>query len=244
MLLAPPPIVPRLVAADAAVQAALRQWNGGGRVPRALATAVLHEQLLELKLADHPRLYRVVLPTLPRRLRQDVADDVTARRDLESLAPPKSVKGPRLRIGPALPALRLRSYYLEAQRRTGVAWQILAAINYVESDFGRLREPSWAGAQGPMQFIRSTWAQYGHGNVHDPHAAILAAARFLHAAGAPAHERAAVHHYNPSWRYVDAVEHDAARIRRDPRALLVLYSRQLLRRTKHGWALLTHVGLR
>ena len=119
---------------------------------------------------------------------------------------------------------------------------MLAAINYVESDFGRLREPSWAGAQGPMQFIPSTWAQYGKGNVHDPHAAILGAARFLRAAGAPAHERAAIHRYNPAWAYVDAVEHDVARLRRRPNALLVLYARQLLRRTKHGWIPLTHIG--
>ena len=122
MVLGPPPIDARLVAADAAVQAALHDWKGRGRVPRALAGPVLDEQLLELKLAGRPRLYRVVLPTLPPRLQRDVADDVTARRDLASLAPPKSVKRPRLRIGPAAPVLRLRSYYLEAHRRTGVAW--------------------------------------------------------------------------------------------------------------------------
>ncbi len=105
---------------------------------------------------------------------------------------------------------------------------MLAAVNYVESDFGRLREASVAGAQGPMQFMPATWASYGRGNVHDPRAAILAAARFLRAAGAPASERAALLRYNPSSLYVDAVERYAGRIRRDPVSLLVFYARSPL----------------
>jgi membrane-bound lytic murein transglycosylase B len=76
-----------------------------------------------------------------------------------------------------------------------------------------------------MQFMPATWATYGRGNVHDPHAAILAAARFLRAAGAPADERAALYRYNPSVLYVDAVERYAARIRRNPASLLVFYAR-------------------
>ena len=51
----------------------------------------------------------------------------------------------------------------------------------------------------------STWASYGRGDVHDPHAAILAAARFLHAGGAPAHERGALYAYNPSSLSVTAM---------------------------------------
>jgi membrane-bound lytic murein transglycosylase B len=105
----------------------------------------------------------------------------------------------------------------------------------VESSFGRLRNDSTAGAQGPMQFIPSTWATYGHGDVHDPHASILAAARFLRAAGAPADERGALYRYNPSSAYVDAVERFAGRIRRDPRAFLVYYARRLVVRTPGGY---------
>ena len=68
-----------------------------------------------------------------------------------------------------------------------------------------------------MQCIPSTSATYGCGDVHDPHAAILAAARFLHAGGAPANERAALYRYNPSPLYVSAVERYARVIRRDRR---------------------------
>jgi hypothetical protein len=40
-----------------------------------------------------------------------------------------------------------------------------------------------AGAQGPMQFMPATWAIYGHGSIHRPRNAILAAGRFLAARG-------------------------------------------------------------
>ena len=212
-----------LIAADLALQRGVARWHGSGAPPAAVVQAALTEQRIELRMARDPRLERGVLAKLPRRLARDVADDVAARRDLLLLAPHKP--GPPIRLGPALSVVRLRSYYTEAQRRSGVAWQVLAAVNFVESDFGRLRESSSSGAQGPMQFMPSTWASYGRGNVHDPHAAILAAARFLRAAGAPGAERAALLRYNPSSLYVDAVERLAGRIRRAPPALLVFYAR-------------------
>jgi soluble lytic murein transglycosylase-like protein len=215
-----------LIAADLALQRGISQWRGVGAAPAAVVQAAVSEQRIELRMARDPRLERGVLAKLPLSLARDVADDVGARRDLLRLAPHK--KGPPIRLGPALPVARLRSYYAEAQRRTGVAWQVLAAVNYVESDFGRLREASVAGAQGPMQFMPATWASYGRGDVHDPQAAILAAARFLRAAGAPASERAALLRYNPSSLYLDAVERYAGRIRRDPVSLLVFYARSSL----------------
>ncbi len=215
-----------LIAADLALQRGVARWHGAGAPPAAVVQPAVTEQRIELRMARDPRLARGVLVQLPRKLARDVADDVAARRDLLRLAPHKP--GPPIRLGPALPVEQLRSYYAEAERRSGVAWQVLAAVNFVESDFGRLRESSVDGAQGPMQFIPATWASYGRGNVHDPHAAILAAARFLRAAGAPAAERAALLRYNPSSLYVDAVERYARRIRRDPAALLVFYARRPL----------------
>ena len=98
-----------------------------------------------------------------------------------------------------------------------------------------MRETSVAGAQGPMQFMPSTWASYGRGDVHDPQAAILGAARFLRAAGAPADERSALYRYNPSWAYVDAVERYAGRIRRSARAFAQYYARPLIVRTPVGY---------
>jgi len=209
----PPPadLAAQLVRADAQLQ------------QRVTVQAADVEQLVELRLARSPALQRAVVRLLPSRLARDVTDDVIARRDLLRLAPKKP--GPPVRLGSALPVTRLRALYMEGQRQSGVAWQVLAAVNFVESDFGRLREPSASGAQGPMQFIPSTWAAYGRGDVHQPRAAILAAARYLRAAGAPADERAALLRYNPSSLYVDAVERYAGRIRRDPSSLRVFYAR-------------------
>lgn len=212
-----------LIAADLALRRDIARWHGAGVPPTAVVQAATAESRIELRMARDPRLERGVLAKLPARLARNVADDVAARRDLLRLVPHTS--GPPVRLGPALPVGRLRAYYDEGQRRSGVAWQVLAAVNFVESDFGRLREASASGAQGPMQFIRATWATYGRGNVHDPHAAILAAARFLHAAGAPTDERGALLRYNPSSLYVDAVERYAGRIRRDPVSLLAFYAR-------------------
>lgn len=212
-----------LAAADLALQRGIARWQGSGPVPAAVTQAELVEQRIELRMARDRLLARGVLAKLPSRLARDVGDDVAARRDLLLLAPHKP--GPPVRLGPALPVSQLRALYAEAQRRSGVAWQVLAAVNYVESDFGRLREASVDGAQGPMQFMPSTWAAYGRGDVHDPRAAVLAAARFLRAAGAPADERGALLRYNPSSLYVDAVERYAGRIRRDPASLLVFYAR-------------------
>ena len=91
-----------------------------------------------------------------------------------------------------------------------------------------------------MQFIPSTWRRYGlGGNVHDPHDAILGAANYLHANGAPRNYRRALYRYNPSSLYVDAVLRYARRIQSDPRAYYVFYSRQVFVRTPHGLVRLT-----
>jgi membrane-bound lytic murein transglycosylase B len=75
-----------------------------------------------------------------------------------------------------------------------------------------------------MQFIPTTWAIYGHGgDVHDPHDAILAAARLLRADGAPTRYGPAVRAYNPSGLYVDAVSRYAKEIAQDPYAIYYLY---------------------
>jgi membrane-bound lytic murein transglycosylase B len=226
-------IAAALVAADLALQRGIARWNGVGDVPTAVAQAAYAEQRIELRLADRPALTRRVLAHLPARVARDVADDVMAYRSLARLTPPQPLS--RFRVGAAAPATRLRTWYGEAQRRTAVPWQVLAAVNYVESDFGRLREASVAGAQGPMQFVPSTWATYGRGDVHDPHAAILGAARFLRAAGAAVDLRRALYRYNPSWGYVDAIDRLAGRIRRDPAAYLVFYARRLIVRTPEGY---------
>jgi len=118
----------------------------------------------------------------------------------------------------------LRSYH-EGERRFGVDWHTLAAINFVESSFGRARSASIAGARGPMQFIPATWRAYGlGGNVYDPHDAVLGAANYLRASGAPASYERALFSYNRSHLYVDAVLRYARLIAADRSTLLLLYS--------------------
>jgi membrane-bound lytic murein transglycosylase B len=102
---------------------------------------------------------------------------------------------------------------------------MLAAVNLVESAFGRVVHRSSAGAQGPMQFLPSTWRAYGlGGNIHSPRDAILAAANYLHQSGAPANDRHALYAYNPSRLYVDAVLTYAHEMIRDPLAYLTYYT--------------------
>jgi hypothetical protein len=222
---APAVLAAQLVRADAALHA------------NVTVGVALQQQRIVLRLSDHPALAGKVIRLLPSKLARDVTDDVLAHRELARLTPARPLSA--FRVGPAAAAAKLRVYYAEGQHRSGIPWQVLAAVNYVESDFGRVRQSSVAGAQGPMQFMPSSWQASGHGNVHDPHQAILAAARFLHAAGGTVDERAALHRYNPSWAYVDAIERYAGRIRRDPAAFLVYYTRRLIVRTPAGYRRLT-----
>jgi membrane-bound lytic murein transglycosylase B len=131
-------------------------------------------------------------------------------------------------VGPAQPASTILSFYREAQRRFGIRWQLLAAINFVESDFGRARTTARADAQGPMQFEPATWRTYGMGgNVDNEHDAILAAANLLAANGGRTNERAALTHYNRSPLYWDAVLHLAHRIATVPTAFREYYAWKL-----------------
>jgi soluble lytic murein transglycosylase-like protein len=102
--------------------------------------------------------------------------------------------------------------YMAAGRRYHVPWEILAAINAIESDYGRDLNTSSAGAIGWMQFEPSTWKRYGvaadgvsEANPYDPRDAIFAAAHYLQAAGASTDIREAVFAYNHAGWYVNEV---------------------------------------
>jgi hypothetical protein len=94
----------------------------------------------------------------------------------------------------------------------GVPWQVLAAINEVETDYGRDLSVSSAGAEGWMQFLPSSWETYGvdangdgYKDPYNPADAIFAAARYLRAAGAATNVRGAIFSYNHSQAYVESV---------------------------------------
>jgi hypothetical protein len=195
----PPAIVHQLQTEEQALR------NAGGTRFVAIARA---RQTTIRALGKNKRLGDAVV-----KLRPAERDDVLARYDLNRLsaASPPQVGG--VSFGPARHASVLQSYYLEAERRFGIRWQLLAAINFVESDFGRARTTARADAQGPMQFERATWRAYGlGGNVYDAHDAILAAANLLAQNGGRTDERRALSHYNLSPLYWDAVLHYAHRM--------------------------------
>ncbi|HWX74727.1 MAG TPA: lytic murein transglycosylase, partial [Solirubrobacteraceae bacterium] len=108
--------------------------------------------------------------------------------------------------------LFLLPIYHAAAAQYGVPWQILAAINEIETDYGNDLSVSTAGAVGWMQFMPATWIQYGvdalnagYADPYNPVDAIFAAARYLRAAGASSNLRAAILAYNHSAEYVSSV---------------------------------------
>jgi membrane-bound lytic murein transglycosylase B len=204
-----------------------------GDAPDAVTLRALYVQRAYRLLAQRPRLASSTLRLLPPRLRRSATDTVTALHDLFRLTPPSHRR--RFKTGPAEPAGRLLAYYRSAQRRFGVAWNVLASVNFVETGFNRIRSRSSAGAQGPMQFLAGTWHVYGlGGDVHDPHDAILGAANYLHRSGAPRSYQRALYSYNPSPLYVDAVLRYARRMAADPRAYFGYYAWQVFVRTPSG----------
>jgi hypothetical protein len=214
-----------------------RALGTAGTAAAVLARQALIVQLACLRAAAHPGWADAVLARVAPAQHAAAAADLAATADLVALTPPRT-KLPPWQIIAAQSLAALRADYQTAQAATGVAWFYLAAINFVETDFGRVAGPSTAGAQGPMQFLPTTWAIYGHGSIHHPKDAILAAAHLLADHGAARNIAAAVHAYNPSWRYVDAVLRYARRLRRDPHALAGYYHRQVICHLASGWVLL------
>ncbi len=102
--------------------------------------------------------------------------------------------------------------YQSAGTQYGIPWQVLAAINEIETDYGRNLSVSTAGAVGWMQFMPSTWARWGvdangdgKKDPYNPVDAIYAAARYLKASGGQKDIRRAIFAYNHAGWYVDSV---------------------------------------
>jgi hypothetical protein len=108
--------------------------------------------------------------------------------------------------------LFLLPIYQAAGIEYGVRWEVLAAINEIETDYGRNLNVSSAGALGWMQFMPSSWEAYGvdankdgRKDPYNPVDAIFAAARYLKAAGYEDDVRQSIFAYNHADWYVDSV---------------------------------------
>ncbi len=239
----PEPLARTLVQTTAALEQAIGDWNPKSTAaPQAVVLQALYQQRIYRLLTRDSGLATRTLALVPRDLAEVSRDLLAAQRELYRLTPPIGVQ--TIKVTRPRPAPQLLSYYREAQHRFKVPWNVLAAVNFVETKFGKLRSASAAGAQGPMQFMPATWGRYGlGGNVQDAHDAILGAANYLQASGAPQDLRNALHHYNPSSAYVDAVLRYTRRIGADRTMFYALYSWQVFVKTPRGDRRVTGPGL-
>jgi hypothetical protein len=188
-------------------------------------------------LAAHPDWVPAVLNAVSPTARSAIEGNLSAAQQIDTLNGARSTLPHWRIVAPPSPDVLL-GYYREAQQAYGVQWQYLAAINLIETNMGRIQGLSSAGAQGPMQFMPATWASYGHGDVNDPHDAILAAGRYLKAHGAPQNMTHAIYAYNPSMLYVRAVQGYTQQMFANERAFLGYYNWQVYVQTTGGAVLL------
>lgn len=228
------------------LRADVESWIAAGarpdtRLGRRVNVQAVGEQTLMRRLITDRKLADKVTRRLPPRVRMIVARHLAVGGRLRALIEP--VTPPiQLQTAEPLPPEELLAAYKRAGRRHGIDWEILAAVNFVESRFGRAIGSSSAGAIGPMQFLPSTWDIHGRGDIRDPHDAIPAAARLLDDAGAPEDMRAALFAYNNSDAYVDAIMTYARDMKADVRNYYIYWSWEVFVLTTKGDVQLTGPG--
>lgn len=189
----------------------------------ALAAAAHREQAAYRAIGRHPEWDAITRPRVPPSLLEVYDRNVDARRQLQAMAQVRDTL-PAWRITAPVPADELMGYYHAAEAESGVGWNYLAAINLVETRFGSINGVSTAGAQGPMQFLPSTFASYGQGgDINSPRDSIMAAGRLLGANGFANDRDHAIYGYNHAHQYVQAVDDYAALIGADPAAFATFY---------------------
>jgi hypothetical protein len=240
---ASPPAAPAGLASDAADLGAdlaadeqvLRDPSSSEDV---LLAAAHRQQAAYRALGREPEWVSIARSRIPSPLLDAYDRNVDARRQLAGLTQPKDTLPP-WRVVPPAPADELLDYYHQAEAATGVDWSYLAAINLIETGFGRIDGASEAGAQGPMQFLPPTFATYGDGgDIRSPRDSIMAAGRLLAANGFANDRDRAVFGYNHSTKYVRAVDDYAAVLASDPAAFAGYYRWDTYYRTSAGDVLL------
>lgn len=205
-----------------------------------LLAAARRQQAAYRALGRHPEWEPITRPRIPPPLLEIYDLNIDARRQLTALSEGHLKDTlPAWRIIAPTPADELLGYYREAESASGVGWAHLAAINLIETGFGRVDGVSTAGAQGPMQFMPSTFAAYGGGgDIYSPRDAIMAAGRYLAANGFANDRDHALYRYNNSQRYVQAVNDYAAVFAADPATFAGYHRWDVYYRTTAGDVLL------
>ncbi len=186
------------------------------------------QQVIYRVLSEDKELSKQVLNNLNERWVRVAELHISARREFLNMG--SASLGPRYmpkwRIIPPEPLEKLVEHYKKAEVATGIEWEVLAAVNLVETGMGRIDGVSVANAQGPMQFLPSTWAEKGigmGGDIRDPHDSIQAAARYLVRRGGLEDIKKGLWGYNNSDYYGRAVLAYANLIREDPNVYKALY---------------------
>ena len=221
------PLVPADTTELATLLAAVEQALRDPATPADALPDLGHQQQVIYRVlsTDQPRA-QAVINGLPPRWRSVAERHLAARREFVRMS---RGRGPSMlpawRIIQPEAADKLLSYYRKAEAATGIEWEVLAAVNLVETGMGRIDGVSVANAQGPMQFLPTTWAEpgIGAGNIRDPHDAIQAAARYLVRRGGLQDIRRGLWGYNNSDYYGRAVLLYASLMKEDPAAYTGLY---------------------
>lgn len=188
--------------------------------PETLASWARHQQRLYRVLSANRSWADEVLSAVDPSVADAVAGNWQARLSLDALLDTSRLSDtlPAWRIEAPTPAEELLGYYRSAADETGVPWEILAAINLIETRMGRINGLSTAGALGPMQFLPSTWEGCCAGDPTNDRDAIVGAATYLVDRGAATDLDRALFGYNNSEHYVMAVRSYAAVMATDPAA--------------------------
>lgn len=217
-----------------------RTLRNPSSAPATVNTAARRQQAAYRIIGRHPEWDAITHPRIPPELLEAYDLNIDARRHLDALLTGEAKDTlPAWRIEAPRPAEELLAHYREAEAATGVGWNYLAAVNLIETRLGSIAGTSTAGAQGPMQFLPSTFAAYGDGgDIHAPRDSILAAGRYLAANGFITDPDHALYRYNHSDHYVQAVSNYAAVLAADPAAFGGYYEWEVYYRTTAGDVLL------